>query len=390
MIRPRHFVLLVVAAVTLTPSVARGQSETGARLLGNVGLGRPTRPIDSRSAGMGGIAVALHGSNGSMVNPAALTSIAISGVWVAFSPENRNVDGVVASGDITTAQFPLIRMAIPFGERWVVGAGFGSYLNQDWGVQFIDTLRLSTGDVAFREDRTSEGGISQFRVDVGRRMSGKLAIGVGGIFYFGKTRLEVERAFSSASGLTGYRSTEGIEYEGWGISLGTLWRPIPDMIVGAAGSWGAALDVEADSSGSSKSFDQPLTLDLGASWQLAPDLLVALSAGWANWSAVGDDLETPGASDLWRFAVGSEFRLLGNRTTQLHGRLGGRLQQLPFRLRRGAPWERALTLGLGSRFRGGLGRVDLAVEFGKRGEKDTNDLEENFTRWTFSVSVFAN
>ncbi|HSG81245.1 MAG TPA: hypothetical protein VLC48_03270 [Gemmatimonadota bacterium] len=380
---------LVVVFALLTPAAVLAQSEPAVPLLGNSGLGRPVQPLDARARGMGGAAVALHGANLSLVNPASMQGLAVSGVWVTFMPESRTVNGVVARGEIHTADFPLARMVIPFRDVWAVGVGFGSYLNQDWNVQFVDTLQLSTGPVAFQETRTSSGGISQLHVDVARRVSETWSLGLGGIYYFGKTALTVERAFASDANFRGYLATDGIKYDGWGVVLGTEWQPIPEMIVGLAGTWGAGLHLEADSSGAQKEFDQPFAIDLGASWRLTPDFTLALASGWTRWSTISDDLPKPGASDNWRFALGSELRLLSNQSTRVDGRLGGRLEQLPFRLRRGAPWERALSLGLGTMFRGGLGRIDLAYEIGKRGQKDTNEVEETFSRWTITLSVFS-
>jgi hypothetical protein len=380
---------LAVLFALLKPASGAAQSDESLPLLGNAGLGRPLQPLDARARGMGGAAVALHGANLSMVNPSSMLGLAVPGVWMTFMPETRTVNSDIAQGEINTADFPLARMVIPFRQTWAVGVGFGSYLSQNWSAQFVDTLQLSTGDVPYQETRSSEGGISQIRLEVARRVSERWSLGLGGIYYFGKTALTVERAFSTDANFRGYLASDGIEYDGWGLAAGAEWRPMPEMIVGVAGSWGAGLKLEADSSGAQKEFDQPIALDLGASWRLTPDFILALAAGWTQWSKLSDQLPEPGASDDWRFALGGELRLLGNETTRVDGRLGARLERLPFRLRRGAPWERAVSLGLGTLFRGGLGRIDAAFELGKRGQKDTNEIEETFSRWTITLSVFS-
>ncbi len=387
MTRPLLLAVVLAAGLVLPGAVAAQSDEV--RLLGNVGLGRPVLAIDARARGMGGAGVTLHGVNLSMINPASTISITVPGVWIAFSAENREIDGIVAQGEINTAEFPLARMVIPFEGRHAIGVGFGSYLSQDWKVQFVDTLELSTGPVAFRETRESTGGISQFHVDFATRVSGKWTLGVGGIYYFGKTGQSVEREFETSVGFSPYEAADVIRYQGLGMSLGAEWRPIPEMIVGLAGNLGLGLNLSSDSTGAEKSFDQPLALDLGASWQMTPDFILALAMGWTNWSTISDDLPRPGSSDYFRFSLGTELVVLRNENTRLLARLGGRLAQLPFNLRRGPPHERALTLGLGTYFRQGLGRIDLAFEIGKRGQKDTNEIQENFTRWTFTLAVFT-
>lgn len=379
---------LVPVLGLLAPAAAFAQSQSEAKLLGNVGLGRPIQPLDARSRGMGGVAVALHDGNLSLVNPASTANFGIPGAWIAFMPETRNVSGEVAEGEIRTAEFPLVRMVWPFAGV-TASAAFGGYLNQDWEVQFVDTLQLSTGPVPFQETRTSEGGVSQFRMDLGRRFSEKLALGLAGQYYFGQTVLKVQRVFAGEASFSPYESTDGIRYQGWGLTLGLEWRLMPEMILGVAGGWNSRLDAEADSSGGKKTFSQPLALDVGASWRMTPDFIFALSAGWASWSTISDEIPRPGASDLWRFAVGTELNALRGESARLQLRLGAHLEQLPFNLRRGPPWERALSIGLGTQFRQGLGRLDVALEFGKRGQKDTNEVDETFTRWTFSLAVFS-
>jgi len=385
----RLFSILVFALGLSSAGVAAAQSGSEVRLVGNAGLGRPAVPLDARARGMGSTGVTAHGVNLSMVNPAAVVSIPIPGVWMTFQPEHREVDGLLAQGEINTADFPLARMVIPFERRYAVAVGFGSYLNQDWRVQFVDTTELVTGPVAFQETRSSAGGISQFRLDFAGIINAKWSFGVAGIYYFGKSVLEVERIFQSDAGFSPYNAADGIEYQGWGLAAGAEWKPIPEMIVGLSGTWGAGLDLESDSSGASKSFSLPLALDLGASWELAPDLLLAMAVGWTRWSALSGELPRPGASDNWRFALGSEVRLVGSDNTRVIGRIGAHLEQLPFRLRRGPPWERAMSFGLGTWFRQGLGRIDVAYEFGKRGQKDTNEIQESFSRWTFTLAVFT-
>jgi hypothetical protein len=116
-----------------------------------------------------------------------------------------------------------------------------------------------------------------------------------------------------------------------------------------------------------------------------------VAAGWENWSSVGVDLPDAGVEDAWRVGGGFEVRFVSSGDAWgTFLRLGGSYERLPFTLEGGAPWERALALGLGADFLGGRGRFDAAVEFGRRGSRDTNAVEESFTRYTFSVAVFTN
>jgi hypothetical protein len=279
--------------------------------------------------------------------------------------------------------------------RWVAGVGFGSVLDRNWGVQFTDTLSLTTGDAPFQERRTSDGGVSQFRVESGFIVRPGWTVGAAFQYFFGESRVQVTRIFLQDSlhpdPPQPFVSATAIRTSGWGLTLGTEYQPVDDFIVGLVATWGSDLTVRDDSTGAEIKVGLPLGLDVGASLVLGADVLFAVAAGWRNWSSAQADLPESGVEDSWRVGGGFELRFLS------HGdawstflRLGGSYEKYPFALESAAPWERALALGLGVDFIGGRGRFDAAIEFGGRGDLDTNAVEESFTRYTFSVAVFTN
>ncbi|KPK79918.1 MAG: hypothetical protein AMS25_10975 [Gemmatimonas sp. SM23_52] len=380
--RRSHLALLPVLILLVA-----GQTLAQEDVLGSAGLGRLMRPLDARARGMGGAAVALHGGNLSAVNPASLARVSLPGLWLTLMPESRTVRGDVLRGDIETADFPLGRLAIPFGERWVLGVAFGSFLDQDWSVEFMDTLRLASEDIPFIETRSSDGGVSQLRFELAGVLSAHWALGVSALHYTGEVRRSVEREFPSP--FVTYRSATAIQYQGWGLALGAEYQPIREMILGAVASWGPGLEVRNDSTGGKLDLDLPLSLQLGGSWQLTPDFVAALALGWEGWSVLDAELPEPGSSDVWRVGTGVEFRALSGPTSALFVRLGGSLERKPFRLGSGAPWERAVGLGIGAHLREGRGRLDAAVEFGRRADRSKHGVEESFRRLTFSMAVFT-
>lgn len=385
MMRRALLVLLIGVAIGALPCAAFSQ----VRLLGATGLGRRLTPLDSRARAMGNAGVALHGGNLSAVNPAATARFAAPGIWAAFLPENRTVKGEFANGDISTEDVPIIRLVSPWGGRWAVGISAGAYMNQDWGVQFVDSLATSEGEVAFQETRTSDGGVTQFRLDVAGVMAPKLSLGASFLYYSGEARRRVRRIFESAAGWAPHEATTAIDYKGWGLAFGAEYQPIGEMIIGAVASWGAGLTVENDTTGQSLEIDLPLTFDVGGSWQLTPDFILALALGWEGWSAVADELPNATASDLLRGGLGVELTALGGEASKLLVRGGAHAERLPFEIGASAVWERALSLGLGLSLREGRARLDGSVEFGRRGNAAKNDIEESYTRYSFGLAVFT-
>lgn len=375
--------LSVIAATMAAPLNAQTD------LVGTTGLGRILQPIDARARALGGSAMALHGGNLSAVNPASMSRLRLSGIWATFLSEQRDVKGEGVSGDVTTVDFPLARAAISTGPRWTVAVSVSTFLDQDFGVQFIDSLDLSTGFVEFEETRTSDGGVAKFGLEVSRTFGTRWTMGLAAQAYRGESILQVDRAFEEDADFLPYRSVAAVQYRGFGGALGMEFQPIPEMILGAAASWGPGLDAENDSTGAKLDLPLPLTLGGGGSWQLTPGLLAALSLEWQGWSALDQDL-AGGAVDSWRFGGGLEYALASGERTSLLLRLGGRWARLPFRLQGNAPAERALTFGLGLRLQGGRAHFDATGEVGSRADAESNGVEESFNRYSVSLAVFTN
>jgi hypothetical protein len=338
---------------------------------------------------MGGVGVALHGGNLSAVNPAAASHFKASGIWTTFMPERRDLKGDAANGRFSTEDVPILRLVFPFKGRWAVSLSAGSFLDQDWGVEFVDTLRLSTGDVPFKETRTSDGGVTQLRAELAGIIGEGWSLGAALIYYIGETRRTVDRAFEAGSGFSGYSASTAVQYDGWGVALGAELQPVPEVILGVVGGWGTGLDIRSDTTGQALSVSLPYTVDAGASFQLTPDFLLAVAVGWEGWSRVANDLPNATASDVWRFAGGVELAALENRTSRFLVRAGAHAERLPFNLRGGPAWERALSVGLGAMLAGGRGRIDLTLERGRRGDVAKNAIEESFTRLSLGLAVFS-
>lgn len=377
---------LIVALAALLPAEGLAQQ---LNLLGTAGLGRRVLPLDARARGMGGAGTALHGGNMAALNPASAIRFNTSGIWATYTPERRTASGQLASGTFDTEDVPLVRLVFPFGDRFAASITAGSYLDQDWGYQFIDTLQLTNADVAFQETRTADGGVTQFRLEMAALVGEGWSLGGGLLVYSGESRRKVSRVFEVGSGFNEYNSNTAINYEGWGLSLGGEVQLIPELILGVAGTWGADLWAANDSTGQGLGVKLPITLDAGASLQLTNSFVLALAAGWEGWSTTAKDLPNATASDTYRFAGGMELALVRTERTQLMFRGGAYTGRLPFEVQSEPVGERALTLGFGLSLIGGRARIETSAEFGSRGSIDRNGVEESFTRIGLGLAVFS-
>jgi hypothetical protein len=375
-------IAVLTAVAAAWPAPAHGQA--GVSLLG---LGRPESPTDARIRGMGGAGVVAHGRNLSLWNPAALADVASPGVLLTTSTESRTVRGDRARGDLRGTRFPVGQLVYPVGERWAVAAGWGGFLDQDWLLSFRDSLALGDDTIPFTENRSSDGGVVRLRGTVAWQAADALHLGLGLDRYVGDVIREVSRRFDDpAAGLLSYRDRARWTYRAWGLALGLAFVPDPDIRLGATLAWTSELEARRDSVAQTARFPMPLRADVGGSWQLTPELLWVAYAGFAGWSRTGRALPG-GARNTWALGTGIEYAFARSEATTYRIRAGYRRADLPFQDGGGTGGEHAWTAGAGGAFAGGLVGLDLAFEWGRRGDAARLGVEESFRRISLSLAV---
>lgn len=378
---------VVVALVLLAAAPASGQS-----LFSSGGLGLVADPKDARGSALGGVGLGLPGNEISWFNPAGAVGLPAAGLRVSFQLDGYDAAFSDRTSSGSTARFPLLIGAFPFGERWAVTAGFAGLLDQNWAFEQLDTLVVGQDSVLVTDRVSSEGGASRARLGVAYRVLPTLAVGLGGELFTGGVRRVSGRVFPGQAAPV--CCSASWTYSGAGV-LGSLeWRPSGAVAVAASGSAGGSLDADATSGAGAadRSYDLPVMFNAGASARVAPNLLVALGTEWSGWSSLDGALVDQGGSrDSWSVHGGIEaevFQLLGQ---PLPVRLGARTEALPFRWA-GATndWanERAITAGTGLVLGGGAARMDISAERGERGSEAAG-LKETYWRLLFSATVLG-
>lgn len=382
--------LALAAAVGL---LLAGASGAGAQTpLPAVGLGYPVPALDARAAAMGGVGSGLLGGTFSVRNPADLVEISRPGLSMSAAPEGVSVKGPGRSFGADRSRFSVLRAVVPLG-RWRTSVAFAGELDQDWRFRFRDTLSTSQGRFPFTEQREADGGLSSVDVSLARRI-GPVSLGVSYQLLTGSVRRSLTRRFEVSVDSTQappgpVEEEAGWNYSGFRLKAGAGVELGDRVRVSASYGWTDELTVERDSLDVTRTVEMPSEAELGVSARLSDAWLVAAAGGWTGWSASRGSLSGVRVEDAYWGGAGVELRgvELGP-LPALRLRAGGRLRDLPFtRPDKPAPVERALTLGLGSRFGGGAAALDLALEFGSRGDASEIGLEESFTRLTLTATV---
>lgn len=397
----RSLMGLVGATLLLVTAASPGFAQS---LLASGGLGLPSAPLDARAQALGGVGLGLPGVNLSLVNPASVAGLPAPALSVVFQPTWTHADFAGGEVDFSTSRFPLIHAAAPLGTRWVVSAGYGAVLDQNFALGGRDTLNLTGTPFDVRDSVVVAGGVARLRVGSAYMLTERLAVGAAIDVYTGSRSETYTRQFSPVdtaqfvSTPDPAREFSEAQYSGTGFAIGARWSPSAALTVSASVADGGLLEITpADTVASApgpRSYSLPLRVSSGASGRITRAAMAVIGAEWARWSAAEADLAASGgARDAISVGGGIEWDppSRGDRTFPL--RVGARYAQLPFRWSTPSgdldfPDEQAVTAGIGARLAGGAAMVDLTAERGARGG-DGAGVDEGFWRASLSLTLLA-
>jgi hypothetical protein len=396
--RRRLFTAFLLLAVV--PATASGQS-----LFATRGMGLPLAPVDARARALGGMGIGLLGLSTSLVNPAELAGLTRRGIVAVLQSGSAAPSVAGEKGDIDAARFPLVRLIFPFG-RVVTSLGYGSSLEQSWGIQRSGRDLVGSDSIDVLDVVESTGGLSRIVLAAGIPLSPTFAVGAEIGLHAGVLDRSIRRSFpDTASTLNPFETRYRWGYEGPVATLGARWDPRSGVRLGAAVTLSGHVDVEGRTPESRDDrFRPPLRVAAGGSAWLS-SLWLATAA--VEWSGRGGDAETVFGSsdaigvrrDAWHVGGGLEYHGVRSGQRSIPFRLGASYLQLPFYdLGEEPASEWAGTLGTGFRLAGDeanpLAVADLAFERGRRSGLSSaalpDGLRESYWRFTVTLSLFGN
>jgi hypothetical protein len=357
-----------------------------------LGLGYPTPPLDARAAALGGVGVGLLGGTVSVRNPADLIEFGVPVLSATIGPQSVTLEGKgLAPTHVGRSTFPVLGIAVPIS-GFAFGIGVGSELDQDWSLRFEDTLAASSGIFPYVDRREHNGGVSSIDLAVARRI-GPVSLGFAYDRLVGSLRETFTRTFQVGADTTLSAPATVFDETSWryhgsrfragaGIALGGRVR------VSGVYAWSGSLTAEEDSIGTVQRFQMPDWFAVGASVRPLDHLLVTAGGGWTGWSGANRQLGNGRARDVRWGGGGVEFTGAEIGPFPLALRAGGHYAQLPFWNAGNQPLnEKAVSVGVGTRFAADRGRLDLSFEVGKRGDASTTGTAESFRRLTLTFTL---
>lgn len=388
------FLLIGILQATVA-TLASGDSPFA---IGSFGV--PVQQVDGRGMGMGGVSIALRGESFSLLNPALLTEFnrsAISGMVIpAYS---FPMDTVTASTN-RSYEFSYVKLVFPIPAKFVFSAALQQVLDFDWEVNRPFTFQGEELTETFR----STGAVFKGEFAVARPLFYGLRGGIGFDFYRGKLsdirEMIFQGTFYSFGSAIDVRDEYSYETSGIGVSMGLLFVPNRRFATGLYYTPAFDLDLEEEfqtSSGTTIGRNlvagMPYSWGLGVSLRMTNSLLFAFDYDRRNWSTFTIDGEgDPGYRDEVTYALGMELsssrRRVRSWLKKTSLRAGYRSRTLPMRVAGDNVGERVVTLGWGIPIGGGIGRVDIGVEMGSRGDLRENAMRERLLRFGIAISAF--
>ncbi|CAN5633656.1 hypothetical protein BH23GEM10_BH23GEM10_16410 [soil metagenome] len=370
---------------------------TAQSLFSTRGLGVPVRPVDARTAALGGIGVGMIGFHTSMTNPAEMAGVTRRGVSAAVQPVSSSFDVDGAQDGVSGTRFPLLSVLYPLSPRLVASIGYGSYLEQSWGVHTESTVMIGDRTYEVRDVLRSTGGIAQARIGAAYTLTPTLAVGAAVGLLTGSVERTAGRAFIGAegSGFNLLTDTYRWSYQAPVATVGMRLDIAGRVRVGASAMAGGELQARAQTDDAvDREYGAPLELSAGASARLSSLLVANGGAVWSRVPSISDEVI---ARETVRFGAGLEYQGIRNGQRTFPLRLGAHRAELPYHL---AGEEAATEWGVGVGFGFRIGDpvdpaavADIGIERGGRsgfgGGAVDGGLSESLWRFNISLALFA-
>jgi len=346
-------------------------------------------------------------------NPALLVFNTLTVFEAGIVAESRKISGDTLNERIRGGNMNYLVTAFPIKPtKWTTSLGLMPYTNVDF--EFSSSITLNDGsNTPVEIVESGSGGLTQLYWSNGVRLTREISVGLKAAYLFGP----IDNVYSNQllkSNQVPYliavqqkTSVKDFSFSlGFSFSRDSLWGKNYRLSAGAVYDFETSLNAKRNDS----FFRTTVSGDTLENYKLAVDrgqiripanitAGVSLSRGlqwsvatefmyqdWSNFSSISEDDE--GLETAWRVALGGEFTpdpfAVGSFLKRITYRTGLSMEQYPFLA--GGNTVKDLGINFGLSLPTGRSSLDLAVKFGKRGDKSENILEESYFKIFFGLT----
>lgn len=359
------------------------------------GIGLVRYFVSGRSAGMAGVGLALTDNlTVSFLNPASLSALSFTTISASFRHSSANLKSASQEASITDSNVSGVQFVIPLKQNKVALAiGLSPYSSAE--VSFTSD-EASTEEKPLLETVSYDGGVNTGFLSLSIKPFDRLYIGATTLFYFGLLK-NIQRIDFTSPDLIDTQIELSRSVTGVNLRFGVIFKILSNWNI--AGVLTPRVTLNSDNTLSlnitefpnisSTAIELPLAFGIGTSFAVGRKLSVGIDYYRQQWSEVGKDGFN---HDSQRFALGLEFSGKGSFRDSYFSRMAVRAGIYYKNLGLEDPIGEKVseifgTVGLGVPIKWRAGRLDLALEAGRRGSSSKNPFRENVIRFTGSITI---
>lgn len=404
------------------------------------GLGNLNNGVNVRSAGIGGLSIAMREDSipflVNFLNPASYTSVGFTAFDIGVYGNVATLSTSTASQNVNKANLSYFAFGFPVVSKWWGGA-FGlrefSSVNYSASESKFDTTGAfgQTDKFEYQYKFQGNGGVNQFFVGMGLRPFKNFSIGINASYLFGRLnriqRLEFQENYYFNVKTERFTDVGGF-YVDYGLQYVAPLKKGQNVLIFGA-TFAHPMKVRANSTTLAQTYTltsygedilrdtmiynvikggyitMPWKYGFGLTYKVGTKWLIGAEAQQQLWSQYRDvNGKNDSLSDSWKTAVGLEYKPSVAETARgvwayfgkMHYRFGGYYGISQYKLNGVQLPQYGITLGFGfplRRTRAGSDKyiqsmINFAVEWGQRGTTSNSLLLENF--WNFKLGFTLN
>lgn len=362
------------------------------------GIGLPLYYAGSHSIGMGGIGIAaVSPLSPAYLNPAAVSLTGMTRFDASYVFENADVT-VAASeaGSFENAFFNSFQIILPIKAE-TIGLGIGL---QPYSVaSYQASASAEVNGQPATQTLTGSGGLQRGFLQLGVRPTKWLAVGAGANIYWGRVNRTWRFVYSSTSFAPTVDEISN-HMSGLGAFAGVLININDKVSLGAIAHAPTTLDTETrkryffvrPTDVTDSETKLPFSHGYGVAFTPNPRFTLSGELFMQSWGSIdAKEMFSAATTNSMRAAAGIAFTpstdVFAGFFSRMTYRLGGALYTLPYLSSNGEEVkEQLFSFGIGVPFNRQVGKLDMGLEFGKRGSLSDNGTEESLVRFTLALT----
>ncbi|HOO09393.1 MAG TPA: hypothetical protein PKW06_05605 [Cyclobacteriaceae bacterium] len=407
----RYASILLLAATVHTESAGQAAKTP----FSSFGIGETFGSGLTQNQGMGGLGIShpeyWHLNN---VNPALLTYNTITVFEAGFLGEQRTVKGAGASEKAGSGNLNYLALGFPIKRnKWGTAIGLMPYSSVNYRLRYQSSIANSTDMVDVIE--SGSGGINQLYLSNGARLHPNISVGLKATYYFSAIVNQYTSSLSESSQAVNYATNiyDRRSFHGFGFTGGASFHKDSIGRKNYQVNVGVVYDFNADIN--TKFYERlerrnvvgikdsvtivnnvpgtttiPQAMGAGISFGKELQWLVGADFTYTDYGQFkGFGGSAAGGKPGWQLAIGGKITpdagSLDNYLKRMTYQTGVSLSEAPYLVNGNALKDFGINFGLTlpvSR----VSSLDLAVKVGKRGDLQTNTIEENYFKLYFGVT----